>query len=43
MWVKKRDLLKILSIIITDEMVCCLGWRMGKASWIMHEMQLAMR
>ena len=43
MWVKKTDLFKILSIIITDEMVCCLGWRMGKASWIMHEAQLAVR
>lgn len=43
MWVKKTDLFNILYIIITDEMVCCLGWRMGKASWIMHETQLAVR
>lgn len=43
MWVKKTDLFKILYVIITDEMVCCLWWRMGKASWIMHETQLAVR
>ena len=43
MWVKKTNLFNILYIIITDEMVCCLGWRMGKASWIMHETQLAVR
>lgn len=43
MWVKKTNLFNILYIIITDEMVCCLGWRMGKASWIMHETQIAVR